>query len=231
MRILDLFCKAGGASKGLSLAFPDAEIIGVDIEHQRNYPFRFELGDALDFPLTGFDLIWASPPCQAHTALKSAAWDKDGYKKKHSDLIPATRERLVKSGIPYAIENVMGAPLLNPTMLCGSMFKLRASTGHQLRRHRIFECSFKTHRPHPCFHFGATIGIFGDKARNTAEEKKHYSKVKTARGKPPVSILLSLDVAREAMGIDWMTMSELAQAIPPAFSRWIGEEFKRERET
>lgn len=211
---------------GLHQAFPDAEIVGVDIKPQPNYPFKFIQADALEFPLHGFDLIWASPPCQAHTVLKGAAWDKAKYAEKHPDLIPKTRERLMASGIPYIIENVPGAPLLNPIILCGSQFNLGTNEGHQLRRHRLFEVSFKAEVPKQCHHTSPTIGIFGNKARNTAEEKRHYSKAKETRGAPPDTILLTLQQARTAMGIDWMSFAELSEAIPPAYSKWLGSQFK-----
>lgn len=225
MKILDLFCKAGGASMGLHKAFPNAKITGVDIEEQPHYPFEFIRGDALVFPLEGFDFIWASPPCQAHTVLKGAAWDKKGYAKKHADLIPQTRARLIQSGIPYIIENVPGAPLINPIVLCGSYFDLQTRCGAQLRRHRQFECSFPVGESVPCCHKLRTIGLFGNKARDTGMEKRHYSKPKASRGKPP-KILFSLQDAREVMGIDWMNMAELSQAIPPAYSEYLANKFK-----
>ena len=224
MKILDLYCKAGGAGMGLHRAFPDAEIVGVDIERQPNYPFTFRQDDALKFPIDGFDFIWASPPCQAHTVLKGAAWDKLGYAKKHQDSIPQTRERLLKAKVPYVIENVPGAPLRSAITLCGSMFGLMTNAGHQLRRHRNFECSFPVVAPGPCKHAGMTIGIFGNKARNTAAEKRHYSKPKESRGVPPKSILLDLADARQAMGIGWMSMAELSQAIPPSYSYFLASQ-------
>lgn len=212
---------------GLHYAFPEAEIVGVDIKPQANYPFQFIRADALEFPLDGFDLIWASPPCQAHTFLKGAAWNKAEYAAKHPDLIPATRERLIASKTPYIIENVPGAPLVNPITLCGSHFDLQTRDGHQLRRHRLFECSFAVDVPRQCSHRTPTIGIFGNKARNTAAEKRHYSKPKETRGKPPASILLTLHQAREAMGIDWMSFAELSEAIPPAYAKWLARGLRR----
>ena len=210
---------------GLHNAFPDAEITGVDIKPQPNYPFKFMQGDALEFILCGFDLIWASPPCQAHTTLKGAAWDKTAYAERHPNLIPQTRERLITSGIPYIIENVPGAPLLNPIMLCGSQFGLGTNEGHQLRRHRLFETSFGVKALGQCYHTAPTIGIFGNKARNTAEEKRHYSKPKNTRGEPPNTILLTLQQAQTAMRINWMSFAELSEAIPPAYAEYLGKQF------
>ena len=219
MRILDLFCKAGGASVGMNRAFPSAQIIGVDIEPQPNYPFEFIQGDALTFPVDEFDFIWASPPCQAHTSLKRSAWDKD--------LIPETRSLLLSSNRPYIIENVVGAPLINPIVLCGSYFNLKTADGSQLRRHRQFECSFPVGKSVPCSHSNVTIGLFGNKARNTALEKRHYSKPKETRGSPPKGILFTLKDAQDAMETPWMTMREMSQAIPPAYSEYLLNKFKK----
>jgi DNA (cytosine-5)-methyltransferase 1 len=130
---LDLFCGAGGASMGLHRA--GFEVVGVDLHPKPLYPFRFVQGDALslsvDF-LKDFRFVWASPPCQAFTAYKR----RPGHVKPVVSLIPQTRALLRKAGVPYVIENVPGAPLEDPITLCGSMFNL------DVRRHRIFECSF-----------------------------------------------------------------------------------------
>jgi len=214
MRILDLFCGAGGAGMGYHKA--GFEVVGVDINPQPNYPFEFHQADAITFPSDGFDAIHASPPCQVHSVISHLA------KSCHVDLIPQTREKLVSSKLPYAIENVPGSPLLDPIMLCGSMFGLKTECGTQLRRHRLFEISgFKIKNIPKCNHALRTIGIFGDKARDTAAEKRHYSKPKSTRGKP-VGIKFSLDDARTAMGIDWMSFKEISQAIPPAYTEFIG---------
>jgi DNA (cytosine-5)-methyltransferase 1 len=109
-RILDLFCGAGGAAMGLHRAFPEAEIVGVDIKPQPHYPFKFVLDDAMTYPLEGFDFIWASPPCQAYSRLKNA-WNA----RQHEKLIPATRERLMGADAFWVIENVVGAELSNPS--------------------------------------------------------------------------------------------------------------------
>jgi DNA (cytosine-5)-methyltransferase 1 len=139
-RALDLFCCAGGATKGLQRA--GFHVTGVDIKPQPRYcGDAFHQADALTFPLEGFDFIWASPPCQAFTALRFMPTAKD-----HPNLIPETRARLVEANIPYCIENVPGAPLGDSgylIMLCGTMFGLQTRDGRaELRRHRLFETSF-----------------------------------------------------------------------------------------
>lgn len=217
LKLLDLFCGAGGAGMGYHQA--GFEVTGVDIVAQPRYPFRFIQADALEYlALHGseFDAIHASPPCQVYSALAHLA------RKTHKGLIPEARELLIKSEKPFVIENVPGAPLRNPTILCGTMFGLSTSDGAQLRRHRLFETSFAVLLTPPCRHAGRTIGIFGSKGRDTGEEKRHYSKPKEDRGAPPDSILFPLEEAQLAMGIDWMNYKELSQAIPPAYTKFIG---------
>src|SRR5437868_6730115 len=220
LKALDLFCGAGGASMGLHRAGFD--VTGVDIKPQPHYPFRFVQGDAmhyLDGALRGFDLIWASPPCQAYCALnvmKNA--------RPHPDLVGKVRDRLKAIGMPYVIENVFGAPLQQPILLCGSSFGLQ-SHGYQLRRHRYFETSFTAGLSHPCAHARKTLGIYGQKVRDIAEEKRHYAKEKASRGKPQ-GVVLPQRYGFEAMGIDWMNIAELSEAIPPAYSEWIARRIR-----
>jgi DNA (cytosine-5)-methyltransferase 1 len=134
MRALDLFCCQGGAATGLSRAGFD--VVGVDIRPQPRYQFEFIQADALAIEMDyirSFDLIWASPPCQAH----SVATFGSRTKHRHTDLIPQTRELLERAGVPWIIENVPGAPLRNATRLNGLMF------GLSVLRERIFETSFE----------------------------------------------------------------------------------------
>lgn len=170
-RALDLFCSAGGVSMGLHRAGFD--VTGVDIRKQRRYPFRFVHADALDFPLEGYDFIWASPPCQAFTSLRHMPTARE-----HPNLIPETRARLVASSIPYCIENVEGAPLGESgylIMLCGTMFGLGTSDGRaELRRHRLFETSFSIPLRPACQHGYGTIGslsVCGDYAEVNANRQ------------------------------------------------------------
>lgn len=206
LRALDLFCGAGGASMGLHMA--GFAVTGVDINPQPRYPFSFVQADAMTYPLDGFDFIWASPPCQAHTSLKVLH-----NARKHTDLIPGTRSRLEASCAPWVMENVPGAPLRNPVTLCGSMFQLGVESA-QLRRHRLFEASFKI-PPLKCKHGGPVIGVYGGHQRNR----------KRSAGKNREAPDFTAEDGRRAMGINWMTLNELSQAIPPDYSFYIARHF------
>lgn len=198
-RALDLFCGAGGASMGLHRAGFD--VTGVDIRPQPRYPFRFAQADATQppFDLHAFDFIWASPPCQAFTMAQNAA--KNAH--AHPNHIPAVRAMLRASGVPYAIENVVGAPLENPAILCGLAF------GLNVKRHRLIETSFFMLVP-PCpSHDQDYFVIFGHEVRSRRTGHGAGRKNKIAEG-------------RAAMGIDWMTRGELSESIPPAYGEFVG---------
>lgn len=188
------------------------DVVGVDIEPQPRYPFPFIHADAMAIGFQGFDFIWASPPCQAHTAMKYAPGAKGDA---NPQLIEPIRKRLKASGVPWVIENVEGAPLRDPATLCGTMFNLGAQ-GCQLRRHRIFESSgFLIPYTWPCTHTGPVIGVYGGHARRRAASAG-------GRGTKDVWKGGHKAAASEAMGIDWMTLEELSEAIPPAYSEYIG---------
>lgn len=206
MRLLDLYCGAGGAAMGYYKAGFD-EIIGVDIHPQKNYPFEFYQADVMELEFAGFDLVHASPPCQRW----SGASGKNNKHLFYKDFLRPTREKLKKSGIPYVIENVENAPLHNPLKLCGTLF-------HSLRviRHRLFECSFKVSQPelncanHPT--------IYTPKRKGKLNPYKDYVSV-AGGGNCPI------EAARNAMDIDWMPMDDLSQAIPPPYTEYIGNQF------
>ena len=190
------------------------EVLGVDIEPQPHYPFEFVQDGweaALEVLPERFEregipyAIHASPPCQAYSSM-TKRWGRSG---EHPDLIAAVRERLVKVGAPYVIENVVGAPLLDPVMLCGTMFGLGiAGTDYRLRRHRLFETSFPTPwPPASCAHTGRAVAVYGHAGGTSKRDGLRFT---------------GTNGWREAMGIDWMTGSELAEAIPPAYTEWIG---------
>lgn len=204
LRLLDLFCGAGGAAMGYHLA-GFTEIVGIDIKPQPRYPFTFIQGDATNPPvdLSRFDAIHASPPCQGFSDLR---WMYNA--KRHPNLIPKTRRLLKASGKPFVIENVKGAPLKSPLTLCGTMFDM-GSGDAELWRHRIFESPVLMHQPH-CMHRRRprVIGVYGGHGRDRRR------KVNTQD--------YSTEQRREAMRIDWMTGNELSQAIPPAYTEFIG---------
>lgn len=196
--ILDTFCKAGGASTGYYLAGFD--VVGVDIEPQKNYPFEFYQGDAIEFIAKHgqeFDVIHASPPCQAYTKSQRIR------KNTHPDLIVPTRNALKETGKPYIIENVVGAPLVNPIKLTGLMFGLMTI------RPRLFECNFDL----PLI-LSLSPSVKQTKMGRMVEGE--YIQV--------VGHFSGVDYAKKAMGIDWMTRDELREAIPPAYTKWIGEQ-------
>lgn len=178
------------------------EVHGWDVVEQKNYPFAFTLGDSLDADLAGFDVAWASPPCQKFS-VASASQKKRGV--VYPDLIPATRDKLAKSGLLYIIENVPGAPLRCDVMLCGSMFGLR------LVRHRIFETNYPDLiMTKPCQHPVLPVTVCGHGTPSGLRKRIMGSGVFTSEEK------------REAMGIDWMNRGELSQAVPPCYAEFFG---------
>lgn len=223
-RLLDLFCGAGGCSVGYHRAGFD--VVGVDMYPQPRYPFLFVLGDAIAalntllagdaladnkgnrWRLSDFDAFGASPPCQTHSIL-AALFQGTDYHERHPDLIPITRQTLAATGKPYVIENVVGAPLMYPTLLCGAMFGLK------VYRHRLFETSFFTLGPPHVAHKDRTPGA------GRGKSPKGFISV-TGNGGSPNLGMPYLDYARGAMGIDWMNRAELSQAIPPAYTEYMG---------
>lgn len=201
MKALDLFCGAGGASMGLHQAGFD--VWGIDIAEQPRYPFEFCCHDVLGGTVpAGIDFVWASPPCQAFTAYRR----RTGHVPDYPNLITAVREILDNWGGLYCIENVPGAPLRDPIQLCGSSF------GLDVRRHRIFECNWGIEAP-ACDHAWQT-----PRFPQATNRKNLRRTVEVGVWRIP------LDVQRQAMGIDWMELHELSQAIPPAYSEFIGKE-------
>jgi DNA (cytosine-5)-methyltransferase 1 len=208
LRALDLFCCAGGASMGLHRA--GFEVVGVDLAPQRRYPFQFIKADALTFPLDGFDFIWASPPCQGYTAIRFAPGAKGAPL-----LIDAVRERM-PAGVPWVIENVEEArwALRDPVLLCGSMFGLGAQ-GCRTQRHRLFEVNFPLTQPACSHDERPVIGVYGGHARLRAASAGGRGTRDAWKGGHKTA-------AAEALGIDWMTLAELSESIPPAYAEYIG---------
>jgi len=208
-----LFCGAGGAAVGYHRAGFD--VVGVDIKPQPHYPFEFIQGDALKPPVRfeDCDAIHASPPCQAYSRMRHLPWLRG---KDYPDLIPPTRRMLEPLPVPWVMENVEDAPLerasnlfgQHGTWLCGLMF------GLPLYRHRVFESTVSlAHPPHPRHR----QTILGGRYLN-----KRYSQSGGVAGVVPIVTVAGQ--APRAMGIDWMNRNELTQAIPPAYTQFIGEQ-------
>jgi DNA (cytosine-5)-methyltransferase 1 len=201
-RLLDLCCKAGGMSVGFARA--GFEVEGVDIDAQPHYPFTFYQADALVFPLSGYDVIHVSPPCQGYSTISAC---RPGTQDKYERLIDAFRDRFQAAGKLYVIENVPAARrfMCQPILLCGEMFGLRTY------RHRLFESNVSLVAPlHPRHVLPAA------KTSKIPEYGQYWSIAGKFGG---------VQRAREAMGIDWeMTDKELANAIPPVYAEWIGRQ-------
>ena len=206
MKLLDLYCGVGGASAGYYKAGFD--VTGIDLKHGRRYPYKYIKGDVLlylqdlDF-LRSFDIIHASPPCQTHSITQHLR-NAQGKSTSKLDLIPQTRAALIASGKPYVIENVPGSPLINPIQLCGSSF------GLQVRRHRLFESNMKL-TGSVCDHKaqGRPVGVYG----SLNDQIPKGGRTAT-----------TIDEGRDAMGMPWAIWTELVEAIPPAYSEYIGKQ-------
>jgi DNA (cytosine-5)-methyltransferase 1 len=211
--ILDLFCGAGGAATGYHRA--GFGIIGIDLVKRPRYPFDFIEADALQYLTEAYatdtwpDAIHASPPCQTYSAMSGC---RPGLSASYPDLIEPTRQLLQQTGLPWVMENVKGSGLLTQSSLfddlhgvtlCGRMFGLK------LYRHRLFESNIAIAEPAHPRHLtsGGRAGHWRD--GEIISVSGHFA---------PASL------AREAMGIDWMTSDELAEAIPPAYTHYIGEQ-------
>ena len=202
MKLLDLFCGAGGAAMGYYRAGFD-DITGVDNKPMPRYPFQFIQADALEYLAEHgheYDVIHASPPCQRYTRAQNASKNSGA----HPDLIEPIRNLLMLTKKLYVIENVIGAPLIDPKVLCGLSFGLR------VRRHRLFETNFFfLVPPDQCKNEDYYV-IFGNEVRERRHGEHAGRKNKINEG-------------RIAMGIEWMTRKELSEAIPPAYTEYIGK--------
>ena len=200
MRLLDLFCGAGGAARGYQRA--GFYVVGVDHKPQPRYVGdEFVQGDALEYLREYwhlFDFFHASPPCQEYTKA-AQQWRKEG--REYQDLIEQVRDMLRDTGKPYVIESVPGAPLINPVILNGAMF------GLNVHRTRLFECSFEI----PFF-----LLPQGKKPVKMGRPVKAGDVIQ------PVGHFSGVAYAGEQMEIDWMNQGELSQAIPPAYTEFIG---------
>jgi DNA (cytosine-5)-methyltransferase 1 len=218
VRILDLFCGAGGAGWGYHLA--GFEVVGVDVEFQSHYPFPVVTCDALEYLGSlsrcgyspgdlGFDAVHASPPCQRFSSLNHV------HKKEYVDLVEPTRKLLQATGLPYVIENVPGAPLLNPVRVCGTavglpLVKCRDGMTRQVRRHRLFETNFPVMVP-DCNHTVEALGVYGNGPWNNNDKSRRRG------GYQGTS-----EERRLGMVVPWMNRDEAAQAVPPAYTELVG---------
>lgn len=238
-KLLDLFCCAGGAAKGYSDAGFD--VYGVDLFPQPRYPYAFHQGDALvvlnrlnlgeQIPFThpdgrvewlglaDFAIVHASPPCQAFSKTRTL------HSNTHPDLVEPTRQGLIATGLPYVIENVVGAPLLDPVMLCGTEFGIVEpdvdGVPLKLVRHRLFESNVRLEGAGGCRHNSdiLTASIYGAGGGWRVE---HRDSPKRRGGYVPATSVVSA-----LLGVDWMTKHEMSQSIPPVFAEYIGWQLYR----
>lgn len=225
-KLLDTYCCEGGASEGYRRAGFD--VFGVDLFEdysQKRYPFPSHKGDAVAFILEHgheFDAIHASPPCQDASAGTRAL--RAAGTHSYPRLIEVTREALVAVGKPWVIENVKGAELRDPLMLCGSMFDLAAIDTDgmpvRLERHRLFESSLPLVAPRPDVH-DTDVWVAG--SYGGARRDKYEARYVRKGGYVPVK-----KVQQALLGIDWMTERGMYQSLPPAYCEWVGGQLMRE---
>lgn len=214
-RLLDLFCGAGGCSVGYERAGFD--VVGIDLEPHSDYPYRLMVANVMELLaipefLVAFDVVHASPPCPRYSSATPTE-----NRDKHPDLVEPVRNALVQWGGAYIIENVPGAPLLNPVLMCGASLGLAADCrdGHrrQLKRHRLFESNLPLMSPGCGCDGRQKIGVYGDGGGGARTQNAQGGGYK---GHPEES--------RQAMGIDWMrNRKDLSDAIPPAYTQYLGE--------
>ena len=217
MRVLDLFCGAGGASRGIVDAGHSVEGVDNNFDLQEHYPYKLLVTDAihyLDFIIENlefanhfeYDAFWASPPCQAYS-WATTQWKNKG--NEYPDLVDEVRQRLIKIGKPFDLENVINAPLRKDLMLCMSMFD--DGREFMVRRHRIFEIhGFEVPQPEHVKH----VGRIGDGRILTVFGHGGGKRYRHASSK--------IDDWQIAMGIDWTRKRKyIAEAIPPSYSKYI----------
>lgn len=214
-RALDLFCGAGGSTRGLQMA--GFHVTGVDIKPQARYIGDvFHQADALAFPLDGFDFIWASPPCQFFTQMR-ASWRAQGVNDGYRDLLTPTKQRLSDTSVPWVIENVVGAgsEMRGAIMLHGGMFGLR------VHRPRLFLSNFMMLAPQAPI-TKEPIGVYDTRPRGKSHNRTRKC---MATGKlSEMRIARTLQEAQAAMGMDWADWHGTKEAIPPAYSEFIGRQ-------
>lgn len=216
LRLLDLYCGQGGASTGYVQA--GFEVVGVDIVEQERYPYELVTADAMDVLndldyLRGFDVVHASPPCQGYTTMSNRYRGRGGKTDEWTRSIGHVRERLLRSGVPWVIENVVGArrAMHAPLVLRGGHFGLGVD------RPRLFESSLPLSSPGRAKVVEQPIGVYG--------ERPDGRRLRTRVDGTEQRAASSIDEASAAMGgLDWMSWRGLTESIPPSYTRWIGEE-------
>lgn len=205
--ILDLFCGAGGAAMGYSRAGFD--VVGVDINPQPRYPFEFHQGNAMNAVvymlapyLKRFDAIHASPPCQRYSRMSNC---KPGLSDTYPDLVDPIRQLLIESGIPWIIENVPDSPVRPDYELCGCMFGMKS------RRPRWFETSWGN--------FGLNLPHHHERPAFNPQNQRGRELIRQQFGKGDPDRMW-----REDVGVEWMNRAEGREAIPPAFTEFIGRQ-------
>lgn len=216
-KLLDLFCCAGGCAKG----YHDAgfKVVGVDIVDRPNYPYEFIKADALEILkdesfISQFSVLHSSPPCQNYSKLKYLSGNVEKWEEEHVDLIAPTRELLIKTGKPYVIENVEGAPLINPIKLCGSQFE-----NMYTQRPRLFESNIHLRKP--------DAPVVRHKTLKLGQGPAEDGYITVAGTRPPKGmneVQAKLYYGFALGGIDWMSLEELTQAIPPIYTQFIGKQ-------
>lgn len=211
-RLLDVFCGAGGCSVGYERA--GFEVAGIDIDPHPDYPFAFVQADAMEVLqdrafLSRFEVVHTSPPCPRYSAATNA---RPGLAEKHPDLVGPVRDLLRDWGGVYVIENVPGAPLDHPALICGWAMGLR-----HIRRHRLFESNVFLMSPGCLCPDGDTISVFG----NSGEDRRRSTRAEFGMIRKHVP----LKEIRELMGVQWMTKrDDISDAIPPSYTQHIGEQ-------
>lgn len=216
-KLLDLYCCAGGCAKG----YHDAgfEVVGVDIVDRPNYPYKFIKADALEVLkdvefIKQFDAIHASPPCQCYSKLKYLSGNVEKWEEEHVDLVAPTRELLIKTGKPYVIENVENSPLINPIKLCGSQFE-----NMYTQRPRLFESNIPLRKP--------DVPVVRHKTGKLGSGIAEDGYITVAGTRPPKGmneVQAKLYYGFALGGIDWMSLEELTQAIPPVYTCFLGKQ-------
>jgi len=213
-KLLDVCCKAGLASDGYAAA--GFEVVGIDRDPQPNYPYKFIQADLRDLApqwiAENFDAVAGSPPCWQHSVLRHRTG------REYEDFISDTRALFEASGLPYVIENVEGAPLKDPLVLCGTQFPGRL----RVKRHRLFESNIELAAPMPHPRGKHPLHFTHDKRKAHYGQLDEWTAFVSVNGGGNCSKAAALD----AMGVRDrpLTKDELNQGVPPVYTEHIGRQ-------